>query len=302
MIELSVQSDGLERVPYKSGDFPLHLSGCALSMYPGLRCVSHWHDDYEFAVVRKGRMRYRVNGLPVTVSAGEGLYVAPRNVHSTEAIDGRDCEYLCVVFPAALLTTSAHIADLIRERLRGHEASHCLRLLPSVPQHREVIEGLLRLERIAGQNAPDTELLCLSALYRLIADLGAAVRDEAALPKTDRSLAQIKDMIGYIQLHSEKKLTLADIARAGKLSRTSCENAFRRILHTSPIQYLIDRRLEKGMELLLSTPLSVTEIAYACGFCSGSYFTEQFRRRSGYAPGDFRRKHRPLPDGNKPEA
>jgi AraC family transcriptional regulator, melibiose operon regulatory protein len=109
-------------------------------------------------------------------------------------------------------------------------------------------------------------------------------------------------MIRYIHLHADRKLTLLDIARAGKLSRSSCESAFGRVLHTSPIQYLLNFRLEKGLELLLSTSLTVTEIAQQCGFCSGSYFAEQLRKRSGVAPGEYRKKRRPLPapSGVKP--
>ena len=296
MLELSLHSDGSERVPYRCAAFPLHLSSCALSMYPGMRCVSHWHDDHEFIVVEKGRCIFRVNGRPVPLSAGEGLYLAPRNVHSVEAVNQEDCEHLCVVFPTALLAASPHIAETIQARLAVHEAAHCLRLLPSVPGHRSVMEDLLRLRQAMQRGAPETELVCLSILYRLIADLGDAVHGETVFPQTDRSLAQLKDMIGYIRLHADQKLTLADIARAGKLSRSACEAVFTRILHTSPIQYVLDCRLEKGMELLSSTSLSVTEIAHACGFCSGSYFAEQFRKRVRCTPGAFRRNSAPTQD------
>ena len=296
MIELKFHSDGSERVPYLSDTFPLYVSSCALSMYPGMRCVSHWHEDHEFILVEKGRCVFRVNGLPVALSAGEGLYLAPRNVHSVEAVNGEDCEHLCVVFPTALLGASAHIAGRVQAHLAVHEASHYLRLVPGVPKHHEIINTLMRLKRIIRKDAREAELESLGTIYQLIADLGDAVRSEEALSKTDRNLGEIKDMIAYIQLHADQKLTLSDIARAGKLSRTSCENAFRRVLHTSPVQYLIDCRLERGMELLISTSLSVSEIAYTCGFCSGSYFAEQFRKRSGCTPGEFRRKHRLQPD------
>jgi len=290
MPELFLHSDGSERVPYRSEAFPLHLSNCALSMYPGMCCISHWHEGHEFIVVEKGRCIFRVNGRPVPLNTGEGLYLAPRNVHSIEAVNHKDCEHLCVVFPSALLAASPHITETIQARLSVHAASHCLRLLPSVPGHRSVIEGLLRLRQAMEHIAPETELVCLSILYQLIADLGNAVHGETVFPKTDPHLAQLKDMIGYIRLHADKKLTLSDIARAGKLSRSACETVFTRILHTSPIQYVLDCRLEKGMELLISTSLSITEIAQICGFCSGSYFAEQFRKRVRCTPGAFRRK------------
>ena len=289
MIELSIASDGAERVPYLSDTFPLHVSSCSLSMYPDMRCMSHWHGDHEFLVVERGRCICRINGFPVMLSAGEGLYIAPRNVHGIEAIDGGDCGHLCVVFPTALLGASPQTAQAVQAHLAAHEAAHYLHLHPSAPKHSAVIEGLLTLRRVATQQTPEARLETLSILYRLIADLGAAVRSEETLPKTDRNLAQLREMMGYIRLHTDRPLTLADIARAGKLSRTACGNAFRRILHTSPMQYLIHCRLERGMELLLSTSLSVTEIAHRCGFCSGSYFAELLRERTGCTPGEYRR-------------
>ena len=302
MIQLSLQSDGSENVPYRSAAFPLHMSTCSLSMYPGMRCISHWHGDYEFCVVHTGRLVYRVNGVPVTVSAGEGLYVAPRAVHSVEAISGEDCQYLCVVFPVALLSASGPLTQRIQAHLTAHGAARCQHLLPSVPVHREVILGLLRLRQYAGGDSPDAQLRCVGTLYQLLADLGNAIQGDGALPDTDCSLSQIKDMIRYIHLHADRKLTLSDIAHAGSLSRSSCESAFQRVLHTSPIRYLTDCRLEKGMGLLASTPLSVTEIAHCCGFCSASYFAEQLRRRCGYTPGDYRKRRRSAAEPDLPAA
>ena len=49
-------------------------------------------------------------------------------------------------------------------------------------------------------------------------------------------------------------------------------------------------RLEAAAHLLRTTGQSVTEIAYACGFNSPSYFTEAFRREHGYPPRRFRRQ------------
>ena len=292
MVELRLHSDGSERVPYRSESFPLHMSRCALSMYPGMCCTSHWHDDHEFIVVQTGCCVFRVNGLPVSLASGEGLYLAPRNMHSVEAVNGEDCEYLCAVFPTALLGASPKIAEALRAHLAAHEASRYLRLLPAAPGHQAVIRDLLRLQAVAAHTGPDAELLCLSTLYQLAADLGNAIPGETAIEKPDRGLAQLRDMIGYIRLHAAQPLTVSDIARAGRVSRSGCENTFARILHTSPMRYVTDSRLEMGMDLLLSTALSISEIAHACGFCSGSYFAEQFHRRMGCTPGAFRKKHR----------
>ena len=54
--------------------------------------------------------------------------------------------------------------------------------------------------------------------------------------------------------------------------------------------YLSNYRLEKSVFLLRNTAMSITEIAYACGFSNTSYFCELFRERYGTSPGKYRTK------------
>ncbi|WP_426491345.1 helix-turn-helix domain-containing protein [Hymenobacter sp. 102] len=57
-------------------------------------------------------------------------------------------------------------------------------------------------------------------------------------------------------------------------------------------QYLHQALLEKARGLLLSTRLSVREIAFALGFESPSYFSRLFRQKTGYSPVAFRQRAR----------
>ena len=49
-----------------------------------------------------------------------------------------------------------------------------------------------------------------------------------------------------------------------------------------------DGRLHKALELLRSTDLQISEIAYDVGFSDPSYFTRMFRQELGKAPGEVR--------------
>ena len=49
-----------------------------------------------------------------------------------------------------------------------------------------------------------------------------------------------------------------------------------------------DGRLHKALELLRSTDLQISEIAYDVGFSDPSYFTRMFRQEFGKAPGEVR--------------
>lgn len=89
---------------------------------------------------------------------------------------------------------------------------------------------------------------------------------------------RIKQMLSWIHLHYTEKISLEDIARAGHLSRSECCRYFKRILNTTPLNYVMDYRIQKSLQLLQNPEANVTEVAYQVGFNSTSYFIEKFRK------------------------
>ena len=67
---------------------------------------------------------------------------------------------------------------------------------------------------------------------------------------------------------------------------------FKELTGHSPWNYLLECRLRKGEELLLSTPLRVNEIAAECAFEDEFHFSRSFRRSRGLSPSIFRRQFR----------
>jgi AraC-like DNA-binding protein len=55
-------------------------------------------------------------------------------------------------------------------------------------------------------------------------------------------------MIGFLQKHYCEKITLSDIATAGKVCQSNCCAIFNEYLHQTPIQYLIGYRLNKSAD------------------------------------------------------
>ncbi|MBN1780543.1 AraC family transcriptional regulator [bacterium] len=63
---------------------------------------------------------------------------------------------------------------------------------------------------------------------------------------------------------------------------------FRHYTGLPPIQYFLQLKLNKAKDLLVSTSLSVKEIAVICGFDSQYYFSKFFKKRTGMSPGQLR--------------
>lgn len=107
-----------------------------------------------------------------------------------------------------------------------------------------------------------------------------------------RHIEDLKNMIGYIKKNFADKLTLESIAAAGNMSKSSCNNVFKKYTGHAPNEYLIRYRLDRAMELLSTTDETVGAISGQCGFSSSSYMTEQFVRCYNMTPREFKNNRR----------
>ncbi len=85
---------------------------------------------------------------------------------------------------------------------------------------------------------------------------------------------------------SDEKFGVSELAERMNMSRSNLLLKVRKATQ-QPVTHLIrEVRLRRGMELLLTTSLNVSEVADKVGFGSTSYFIKCFRERYGYPPGE----------------
>ncbi|GAB4367616.1 MAG: AraC family transcriptional regulator [Elainellaceae cyanobacterium] len=99
---------------------------------------------------------------------------------------------------------------------------------------------------------------------------------------------QLQKVFKYIQDHLEQDIALSDIASVLNLSQYHFCRLFKQSTGLAPHQYLTQCRIDRAKQLLRSTQLPITEIAFAVGLNSHSSFTRLFRRCAGMTPKEFR--------------
>ena len=110
--------------------------------------------------------------------------------------------------------------------------------------------------------------------------------------------ARLDRVRGELMKNYMKEWTLSDIAKLSGYSESRLSSLYKGAFGTSPINDLIDRRIEQAKLLLLYGNLSVNEIAEAVGFSSIFYFSKQFKKREGMSPTEFKRSsENPESDG-----
>jgi len=96
----------------------------------------------------------------------------------------------------------------------------------------------------------------------------------------------------FIDRHYARPLTIDRLSSLAGLSPFHFIRAFRQAFGQTPHQYLRNRRLERAKELLVTTPLPVTEICAQIGFQSLGSFSSLFRRVAKETPAEFRARRR----------
>lgn len=79
------------------------------------------------------------------------------------------------------------------------------------------------------------------------------------------------------------------IAAERNVSYEWFRKTFKEVLGTSPGQYLLNLKIEKTGQMLRETSLTISEIATRAGFESEFYFSRIFKKKTGYAPSEYRR-------------
>jgi len=100
--------------------------------------------------------------------------------------------------------------------------------------------------------------------------------------------AAVLQAVAAMESHVADPVTLGDLAAAAGVSVRQLNRLFHAALGRSTMQVYIELRLEKAMNLLRNSPLSLTEIGLATGFSSSSHFSRLFARHFGDPPSAFR--------------
>lgn len=110
--------------------------------------------------------------------------------------------------------------------------------------------------------------------------------------KEEKENPLIKKVFGYIQEHIAENFSLDDAASFAGVSSFYLSKLFKEETGETFINYVTDRRLEKGRIMLCETELSIKEISAEIGYNDQNYFSRIFKNKFGISPTDFRNTNR----------
>ena len=282
-----------EQIPNNNNEFPITYFHDELATLPNRIGPLHWHPEPEIATATLAALDFQVGEEHILLEAGDSIFVNGSILHAIKQIDGDVAEPMPnIVFSGNIIAPETSIINqkYIKPILTGDS-------LPFVvfrsrnENHKEVNRLIREIYQALSERKECYEITVqrnLGLIFEYV------FLNFNILPKSQASRIQItaqvriQKMLSYIYENYADTVTLEDIANAANISKSEAGRCFNTYMNSSPIETLIQYRLQMAERLLNETNLTLHEICFECGFNSVNYFSRQFRKNYGHTPGNHR--------------
>ncbi len=282
-----------ERIPHNGAVFPITFFRDELMALRDYTGPLHWHPDFEIATAELAPLDFQIGLQHITLQPGESIFVNGYVLHAIRQPGGRAPDPMPnIVFSGTLVASeSSAVYQKYIHPIACCESLPCIVFRQDDGWHGEVnrlVKGIYGEMQTRGLCYEMSVQRGICAVLELIfAHLGEIPRCEANHGPFNARI-RLHKMLSYIHGHYEKNIALNDIASAAHVSRSEAGRCFRAFMGCSPVEALIQYRLQMAQRRLKDTTRTVQEISSACGFNSVNYFCRRFRRMYGCTPGRMR--------------
>ncbi|MBQ7338456.1 MAG: helix-turn-helix transcriptional regulator [Clostridia bacterium] len=247
--------------------------------------------EHEILCVTQGELTLHINDATYSAGAGD-MYFIQSGALLTVTDPTPDCVYEYIVFDLRRLVGNDEISTAYCEHLDDNTWRMNASLGRNPLGLRELFDNLFRIISSAKRIGYELEArgLVLQIIGRMLQD-GRWHSSEQLHDHDAKAQRAVRRVLSLIEEHYAQELTLADMANAAELSPNYFCRYFKKIAGCSPVEYLIDYRINMAAYMLITTDESVADVALACGFNDASHFIKFFRRKKQVTPRRYRQLH-----------
>ena len=247
----------------------------------------HWHESLEILFILSGSVEVILKDQVYTLKENDVLVINSNELHELHATD---CILIALqIKPSIFENEILDIKDLYFDcnscTSNNHEGFNAIRSL------------IARMIKTNTTKQNNYHLLTKSLVYHLLFILLSQFRSDGSALKSTRShknMERVAEILEIIDKNYTSQLTLASLAEQIHLSVPYLSRFFDKQLGITFLTYLNTVRLSHAVNDLLSTDLSIEQIAANNGFSSAHSFVQLFKKNYDCLPSIYRRNHQIL--------
>ena len=250
----------------------------------------HWHPELEIIVVHQGKLTTSVDNKRYELQSADILYIPPNAVHGAIPYD---CVYECVVCDLmAFLQNNTFFSSYVGLFFGDKKIRSCYSR-----EDTDIAQTITRLFQTMKNRSDGWQILtigCLLQFLGIVSEHNYFESENESKNKTMKNCANInrfQNVFKLIRNNYAREITLEDMAAQVHMSPNYFCQVFKEITHYSPIEYLMNYRIECSKYLLCMKNSSVSEAAFLSGFNSCAYYIKVFKEITGLTPNKYKKEH-----------
>ena len=251
--------------------------------------VKIWSKSDYIVYVLSGRKTWETMHHSWTVRPGEALYIKKGANILHQHLEEDFCMLGFFISDDIIRATIEELKGKVAIPLRADAMDSTVVPLNAIPNLDSFYQSMLSYFRYS--QAPMSSILELKAKELLMNIIYAGSHPElsayynAVATNKEPSLPRImEDNFAY-------NLKLDQFAALSNRSLSSFKRDFKSHFGTTPGKWLLEKRLDLAANLLLSSDMTVSEVAYDSGFEDLSHFSKSFKDKFGKSPNIFRKNN-----------
>ncbi|WP_407267834.1 helix-turn-helix domain-containing protein [Radiobacillus sp. PE A8.2] len=126
-------------------------------------------------------------------------------------------------------------------------------------------------------------------IHEWIADVLVRISVFISEERSDKNQSKIDIVLAYMKNHYTQDLSVEEIAESVNLNPAYLSRIFKQSVGKTMVEYLTEIRLQKSVELLSESTLTVKEIAESVGYNNVNSYIRFFKKYEGMTPGEYRK-------------
>ena len=244
----------------------------------------HHHPFTEIFFITNGQGVFQIGDELVSVKESDLIIINPNCSHTEKSTNlSNPLEYIVFgINNLAIASSSNNLED-------GNDILNSYKIINFKTKKNELLYYLNTLMRELEEKNVNYELACKSILtlflIYVMRNTSSDIFITENLEKVNVECMKIKN---YIDSHYSENITLDFLSNLTYVNKFHLVHLFTKEMNISPINYLINKRIDESKNLLSTTNYSIRDISSIVGFSNSSYFSQMFKKIAGVSPKEYR--------------
>ncbi len=249
------------------------------------------HSEHEILCVIQGEMTLHINNAVYEASAGDMFWIQSGALLTAESLSD-NCIYYSILIDLRSIIAHEPLFAAYCDQLDDNTCRMNAFLGRNPLALRTMFDQIVRCSKAPLSIGSEMEMrgLIMQFVGRILQD-GRWHTSQQISDADLRTQQAVRRVLALIEENYAQEITLADMARTAELSPNYFCRYFKKIAGCSPVEYLIEYRLNMAAFMLVNTDETVADVSLACGFNDASHFIKFFRRQKGVTPRRYRQMH-----------